>query len=54
MSMCAFAKKPSLSNMQDDLKSLSNLSSSAYLNQKSRAVPPSLLFVLGIDNIWHF
>lgn len=42
MSMCAFTKKLSLSNMQEDLKSWSNFSSSAYLNQKSRTLPSSL------------
>lgn len=36
MSMCVFAKKLSLSNLRDDLKSLSDLSLSTYFNQKSR------------------
>lgn len=42
MSMCAFAKKLSSSNMQDDLKSLSDLLLSTHLNQKSRTLPSSL------------
>lgn len=39
-SMCALAKKLSLSNKQEDLKSWSNLSSSAYLNQKQGPFHP--------------
>lgn len=41
MLTCAFTKKPIIIQ-QEDLKSLSNLSSCAHYNQKSRTLPSSV------------
>lgn len=54
MPMCAFAKKLSLTNMQDDLQSLSNLLNAYHNKKKKDSAILSLLFELDIDKFWNF